>query len=442
MRPAGYVRVSDPSQVDKFSLDSQVQLITDYCAYQGWPAPAIYREEGRSAFNDDPNARPVFARLLADVGARKVDAVIVIDLDRFARNTLAALLAKRAIEDSRGRIISLNQQVDFTSPDGELMFVVGSGFAHYYSKQLSRKVKAGNEQKRRKGLHVGGVPWAARRVAGRLELIPERAAVVRQVLELAATHGLQTTAVTLNTRGIPAPRGGMWSSVAVAYMVDDGGDWLREQGAEWARLVDAARANRRAPAVRHDREVRMLSGLMHCCCGGRIHYSTGWVRPDGTEVHPLHCRNHGRATIVACGRRRTHAEWYEGMIEAWFLGLPDLSGSWEAADEGAPIRARLAETRRRYQRAYFERHELKDEEYDALIADLDAQERALPPEPLTLKAKAAELAAAQGRWAEWPPPARNRFLRSILAGVLINGKVVMPVPKGEIGRMIEYANTL
>lgn len=438
-RPASYVRVSDPKQVEKFSLSSQRQLIADYCAYMQWPEPVAYSEDGHTAFLDDPYARPVFGRLLADVKARKVDTVIVIDLDRFARNTLAALLAKKDIEDNRARIVSLNQQMDFTTPDGELMFVVGSGFAHYYSKQLARKVRAGNEAKRRKGLHVGGVPWAARRVGGLLEPIPERLAVVRQVLDLAAVHGLHTTAVSLNERGIPSPRGGMWSTQAVAYMVDDGGDWLRALGAPWPALVDAARANRRAPSVRRDREVRMLSGLLHCCCGGRIHYSTPWERPDGTEVRSLHCRNKDRAQIVACGRRRTHAEHYEAAIEDWFLHLPDLARAAEATDDGAPERARIAEARRRYRREYFERQRLSDQDYDALMADLDARERALPPEPAAQRAKAHGIKAAQAEWDKWLGPERNRFLRSVIAGVLINGRCAMPVPHADVVRMTALA---
>src|ERR1044072_7614905 len=270
--PACDSRVSSPDQVDNFSLDSQERLIRDFCAYKGMPDPVISGEEGKSSYNDDPHARPVFSRLLSDAKARKMDTLVVIDLDRLARSTLAALLAKRELEDCGCRIVSLNQAIDFGTPDGKLMYTIGSGFSEYYSAQLSRKVRAGNEQKRRKGLHVGGVPWAARRVGGGLEPLPERLVVVRQVLELAAVHGLHTTAVMLNERGIPNPRGGMWSTQAVAYMVDDGGDGLRARGPPWPARVDPARATRRAPSVRRDREVRMLSGLLHCCSGGRIHY--------------------------------------------------------------------------------------------------------------------------------------------------------------------------
>jgi hypothetical protein len=228
----------------------------------------------------------------------------------------------------------------------------------------------------------------------------------------------------------------MWSPPAVAYMVDDGGDWLRGLGSPWPALVDAARANRRAPAVRRDRQIHMLSGLLYCCCGGRIHYSTGWARPDGTIAHSLHCRNKDRPQIVACGRRRTRAELYEAIVEDWFLHLPDLSRAWEWADEGAPERARIAEARRRYKREYFERQRLSDQEYDALMADLDGQERALPPEPAALRTKAHGIMAAQRDWAEWPPSARNRFLRSILAGVLLNGRCALPVPLADVARMI------
>jgi hypothetical protein len=283
------------------------------------------------------------------------------------------------------------------------------------------------------------VPWAARRVAGLLEPIPERLAVVRQVLELAGRHGLQTTAVILNERGIASPRGGMWSPPWSPTWWTTAATGCSALGGPWPALVDAARANRRAPAVRRDRQVHALSGLLHCCCGGRIHYSTGWRRPDGTLAHSLHCRNKDRPQIVACGRRRTRAEQYEALVEDWFLHLPDLSRAWESADEGAPERARIAEARRRYKREYFERQRLSDQEYDALMADLDGQERALPPEPAALRAKAHGIAVAQERWATWLPPARNRFLRGILAGVLINGRCALPVPHPDVGRMIRDA---
>lgn len=438
-KPAAYLRVSDPKQVEKFSLPSQARLIADYCAYQGWPEPVVYSEDGHSAFNDNPYARPVFAALLGDVVARRVDTVVVIDLDRFARNTLAALLAKQAIEDNRARIVSLNQQMDFTTPDGGLMFTMTSGFAHYYSQQLSRKVRAGNEQKRRDGLHVGGIPWAARRVAGRLELREDRADTLRLVLGLASRHGLHTTAVSLNERGIPAPRGGMWSTQAVGYMVDDGADWLLDLGGDWEPLVRAARANRRAPAVRHDRAVRMLSGLLHCCCGGRIHYSTPWTRPDGSVARSLHCRNKDRPQIVACGRRRTRAEYYEAAVSDWLLALPDLSRAVDVPDDSAAVRARLRESRRRADRDYHEKHRLTDEAYDALLAAIEAEGRALPPTPVTSKAIADGIADAQGRWEKWPPPAKNLFLRSVLLGVLINGRCVLPVAKPDVAGMIRRA---
>lgn len=49
MRAACYIRVSDPSQVEGYSLDAQERYFTEYCESRDWVPVRIYREEGRSA---------------------------------------------------------------------------------------------------------------------------------------------------------------------------------------------------------------------------------------------------------------------------------------------------------------------------------------------------------------------------------------------------------
>ena len=66
VRAAGYVRVSDESQVDGHSLDAQRREIKRYCEAQGYELVVIYADEGVSAYTDQIEARPQFAKLLKD----------------------------------------------------------------------------------------------------------------------------------------------------------------------------------------------------------------------------------------------------------------------------------------------------------------------------------------------------------------------------------------
>lgn len=436
MKVAGYARVSSREQVEGYSLDAQIRAIEAYCAARGWEPPTMYVDEGRSAYTDVTAQRPRFSAMLDAAEGQQYGAIVVHKLDRFARSLLVTLRELQRLEKSGVAFASISEDMNFTTPIGRVILATLAAFAEYYSRNLSNEVNKGIVEKRRQGLHVGGVPWAARRVDGLLQLRADRADTLRLIFALAARHGLHTTAVLLNERGIPAPRGGMWSTQTVAYLTGPGAEWLRALGDEWDEPIRAARANRRTPAIGPGRATRLLSGLLHCACGGRLHYSTPWTRPDGSVVHSLHCRNKDRPTIVACGRLRTHAERYEYHIAAWFLSLPDLARGAEVADDSGPRRAALRERRRRLDRLYFDLSTLSDHDYDAQAAVLAAEERALPPPPLSLRAVAQGVRQAQEEWDWWPAPARNRFLRGILSGVLVNGRTVLPVPNGALATLL------
>lgn len=55
---AGYIRVSESSQVEGHSLDAQERLIRELCRDRGWELVGVYREEGKSAHVDSINNDP------------------------------------------------------------------------------------------------------------------------------------------------------------------------------------------------------------------------------------------------------------------------------------------------------------------------------------------------------------------------------------------------
>src|SRR5215510_5115453 len=88
---AVYLRVSTDEQAQSgLGLAAQLERARGMVAAKGWPAPTIYRDEGLSGMLS-PERRPQLARLLADIRAGQVDAIIVADLSRLGRHAVTVL---------------------------------------------------------------------------------------------------------------------------------------------------------------------------------------------------------------------------------------------------------------------------------------------------------------------------------------------------------------
>lgn len=414
-RVGAYVRVSTQEQVEGYSIEAQQHAIRVYCVARGWAEPDWYVDEGASAHRDTVAARPAFARLIEAAERGDYGIVVAHKLDRWARNVVVAVQTLTLLERHRVAFVSIAENIDFTGPFGRAMFAIIAVFAQLHSDNLSSEVKKGNNAKRRRGLHVGGVNWGARREAGQLTLRPERAALLREIYRRAATESDDAIAADLNARGTPAPRGGPWHAGTIRYMRRVGADWLLAQGGDWPALVAAARARPRQAvggAGPSAHPVRLLSGLLRCPCGGRLSYSTGKRASDGRVRHSVSCSAAG----VPCGRAHTNAERVEDAVEAVVLALdPARLEVEEPLDSGAARRE--VEGRRRRLRDLYEAGEYSAAEWRERRAVLAAEEARLPPAGPRRREIATGLRLAQGAWTGWPPEARNAFLHGILAGV-------------------------
>lgn len=115
-----YLRVSDPSQIENNSLESQEEQSKKLAASQGFEVAKVFRDEGISGKLSDKTGRQALRELLAYCFDKKntISAVIVYKLDRFSRDaeygiSTMALLAKRGI-----RVISVTESID-ESPTGK-----------------------------------------------------------------------------------------------------------------------------------------------------------------------------------------------------------------------------------------------------------------------------------------------------------------------------------
>jgi DNA invertase Pin-like site-specific DNA recombinase len=114
--------------------------------------------------------RSAWAHLIEDARLRKIDLVLVWKLDRAFRSTLHCLRTLEAWEGHGVGFSCLTQDVDTTSPTGQLLLTILAAVAEFERTLVAERVKEGMANARRKGTRIGrplaaGRPHVARHLA-------------------------------------------------------------------------------------------------------------------------------------------------------------------------------------------------------------------------------------------------------------------------------------
>jgi site-specific DNA recombinase len=159
MKAVAYIRVSDTSQVEGHSLDAQERLFYELCKSRGWEPVGVYREEGKSAYNNSVAKRPVLQQLMADSAGDGFEVVVVHTLDRWARNMKVLMETVTQLLENDVGLVSITENIDWSSSQGRLVAQMIGSFAEFSSGVLSTHTKKGVAERARKGLHLGSLPF-------------------------------------------------------------------------------------------------------------------------------------------------------------------------------------------------------------------------------------------------------------------------------------------
>jgi DNA invertase Pin-like site-specific DNA recombinase len=159
MKPAFiYARVST---TDK-EQDPRPQLIEmmNACSLHGWPHESFVDEVSSG------KRRPELEKMLAKAYRGECSVILCRHFDRIARSTRELL---EILDELRARnvdFISLNQQVDTTTPHGKLLFTMIAAFAEFERSMIRERVNLGLAAARARGTRLG----RPRRVADALKI--------------------------------------------------------------------------------------------------------------------------------------------------------------------------------------------------------------------------------------------------------------------------------
>jgi DNA invertase Pin-like site-specific DNA recombinase len=161
IRCAIYTRKSSEEGLEQEfnSLDAQREACEAYIRSQksaGWIAlPDMYDDGGISGGTME---RPALHRLLADIGAGRVDTVVVYKVDRLTRSLNDFAKIVEAFDAKGVSFVSVTQQFNTTTSMGRLTLNMLLSFAQFEREVTGERIRDKIAASKQKGMWMGGMP--------------------------------------------------------------------------------------------------------------------------------------------------------------------------------------------------------------------------------------------------------------------------------------------
>lgn len=360
MKVVGYTRFSSDNQREE-SITAQKRFINMYADNNQLEIIDWYTDEAKSGKTMD---RPDFQRLLNDAQNHpEFKAIVVHKFDRFSRNTEDTLHYIKRFKDFGIEVISVSEPIEDT-PAGRMMLTLMSSVNEYYIANLSREVMKGMTENALQGLWTGGpAPLGYNLKDKHLVINEEEAKAVRLIFEMAANgYGYGQIVDKLNVLGYKTKKGRSFGKNSIFDLISnerykgtyvfnrrsaanslnkrnnhkfkDESEIIRIEGGNPAIVSPELwhRANAVRKATKYNRENTnnpyLLSGLIHCSCGGKFHGEVERHLQKGTERRTYRCNS--RINKRSCHTKEINCD----MLDSWVI---DQFLKFFFADENIPI---------------------------------------------------------------------------------------------------------
>lgn len=337
-----YARISSDPEGDRLGVSRQRDDCETLAARKGWPVAEVYIDDDRSAYSGKP--RPEYRRMLDDMAAHAVDAVIVYNLDRLHRQP-RELEEFFDIADAAGVVdlASVEGDVNLASHEGRFHARIMGAVSRKSSDDASRRIKRKLLQNALEGKpHRGGSrPFGYR--SDHVTVEPSEAALVREAAgRILAGDSIRAVAGDWNERGIATSTGKAWTIETMRRMLYSAHlSGQREHNGEmvakgtWEPILTPAETTRLRAILdervtSRTRSVRryLLPGTLRCgLCGATL---ISRAQADGTRRYVC-AKGVG---FAGCGRLAINADPLERLItEAvlYRLDTPELAAALAGA---------------------------------------------------------------------------------------------------------------
>jgi DNA invertase Pin-like site-specific DNA recombinase len=183
LRAGLYARVSTEDKGQ--DPETQLRPLREYADRRGFAVAGEFVDRASGTTEQ----RPQYQGLLEAARKRELDVVLVWRYDRFARSTRALVNALGEFRARGVAFISYQENVDTTTPQGELVFGMMANLAQFESALIGERVKAGMARAKAQGKRTSRPPLpeaTRRRIA---ELHGQGMSVKRIAKELGIAYG-------------------------------------------------------------------------------------------------------------------------------------------------------------------------------------------------------------------------------------------------------------
>jgi DNA invertase Pin-like site-specific DNA recombinase len=166
------------------SLDAQREACTAYIGRQpGWTLVDERYDDG--GFTGANIERPAFQRLLADIGAKKIDVVVVYKVDRLSRSLLDFAKLMERFGAAGASFVSVTQNFSTADAMGRLTLNMLMSFAEFEREMIGERTRDKIAAQRRRGKWTGGTVPLGYSVQGKRLVVNDLEGVlVREVFSL------------------------------------------------------------------------------------------------------------------------------------------------------------------------------------------------------------------------------------------------------------------
>jgi DNA invertase Pin-like site-specific DNA recombinase len=324
---AVYARISADKTGEGLGVARQVEDCMRLVADRGWSVFDTYVDNDVSAFTG-AKGRPEFARMLADIEAGRVGAVVVYHQDRLTRRPGEFEQFVEACQrNGVDQLVTVTSDISFGNDNGMLVARITAAVAANESARKRARILRKIEQNVAAGKPNGGATRPFGYEEDRITIRESEAAVIRTVADrFIQGESLRSLVAWLNEEGVPTSgKATSWRSPTLRGLLQSGRiAGLRDHRGEvageaaWERIItreqrerilavfaSRKRTGRRAP------QRYLLTGLLRCGkCGGKL-FSAARQTPQGKTERRYVCQSgpdHG-----GCGRLTISAV----PVETW-----------------------------------------------------------------------------------------------------------------------------
>lgn len=236
-----YIRVSTEAQCkdDKFGIEAQREMITEYCKERDMEVVEWFIERGVSGAQDD---KPEFSKILnGAITNPPVEAVVVAKNDRIAREIELFFAYRYQLRKQNIELISVTEDFGQFGMFQSVLEAFITSMAQVERELINARTSGGRAVKASKGGYSGGrAPMGYKVQDKRLVINPEEAEVVRFIFDRKfAGKTMLSTVDALNEAGYKTRNGkafvistvqSIWNNERTyrgEYKYGDSGEWVK-----------------------------------------------------------------------------------------------------------------------------------------------------------------------------------------------------------------------